>query len=65
MLKTILNFKGVEVLSAEEQKSTIGGVERCIVPWRPFPYNGPCIMLPPLEPAEPICTITIDGVICE
>jgi len=28
MLKTILNFKGVEVLSREEQKSLIGGSYR-------------------------------------
>jgi hypothetical protein len=68
MLKTILNFKGVEVLSVDEQKNTIGGLERCTVEWSPFPYNGPCIMLPPLSPVlpkEPICTATIDGVVCD
>ncbi|MEZ0183602.1 hypothetical protein AB9T89_15270 [Flavobacterium oncorhynchi] len=68
MLKTILNFKGVEVLSVNELKHTVGGLERCIVSWSPYPYNGPCIMLPPLEPAEPrepICRATIDGIECE
>ena len=64
MLKTILNFKGVEMLSATEQKNTVGGTERCIVPWSPFPYHGPCIMLEPILPVEPICKATIDGVEC-
>lgn len=65
MLKTFLNLKGVEVLSVKELKHTVGGVERCTIPWTPYAYSGPCIMLPPVEPAEPICTITIDGVVCE
>lgn len=66
MLKTILNFKGVEVLSAIEQKNTVGGEPIiCMIPWRQGTYNGPCIMLPPIQPAEPICRITIDGVVCE
>ncbi|OHT44153.1 MULTISPECIES: hypothetical protein [Flavobacterium] len=66
MLKTILNFAGVEVLGKEELKEVNGsGGVRCTVPWSPLPYNGPCIMLPPITPAEPICRATIDGVICE
>ncbi|WP_264523947.1 hypothetical protein [Flavobacterium sp. N502536] len=47
MLKTILNFSRVEVLSKEELKGVNGsGGTRCTIPWTPFPYNGPCIMLP-------------------
>jgi hypothetical protein len=66
MLKTILNFSRVEVLGKEELKRVNGsGGVRCTVPWTPFPYNGPCIMLPPEQPVEPICRATIDGVICE
>lgn len=65
MLKTILNLKGVEVLSNDDLKNTNGGSQRCTVPYTPAPYYGPCIMLPPLLPREPICTMTIDGVICE
>lgn len=65
MLKTILNFKGVEVLSAQEQKNTVGGSERCIVPWSPFPYYGPCIVEGPILPIEPICRATVDGIECD
>ncbi|RUT68794.1 hypothetical protein D0817_19460 [Flavobacterium cupreum] len=55
MLKTILNFSGVEVLSREELKNMNGsGGQRCTIPWTPFPYNGPCIMLPPVTPVEPL-----------
>ena len=53
MLKTILNFKGVEVLSIDEQKHTIGGDPYqtvCTIPWTPFPYTGPCVMLPQDSP---------------
>lgn len=65
MLKTILNLRGVEVLSTNDLKNTTGGSQRCTVDWSPMPYHGPCIMLPPLLPREPICTMTIDGVVCE
>jgi hypothetical protein len=65
MLKTFLNFSGVEVLSSEELKSLNGsGGIRCTVPWTPFPYHGPCIMLPREEEVIPLCTATIDGFIC-
>lgn len=49
MLKTILNFSGVEVLSREELKNMNGNgpvQTACTLPWTPFPYSGPCIMLP-------------------
>jgi hypothetical protein len=67
MLKTFLNFSGIEVLSSEELKSLNGngsGGIRCTVPWSPFTYNGPCIMLPREEEVIPLCTVTIDGIIC-
>ena len=62
MLKTILNFKGVEVLSVNEQKNVMGGTVICTIPWTPLPYYGPCIMDAQIKPVEPICKSTIDGV---
>lgn len=62
MLKTILNFSGVEVLSREELKNMNGSGNIktvCTIPWTAFPYTGPCFMLPqdfpemPLEPEVP------------
>jgi len=65
MLEKILNLRGVEVLSIDEQKNVMGsGTVRCTIPWTPFPYNGPCIMEPPIFPVEPICKATIDGIEC-
>lgn len=65
MLEKILNLRGVEVLSINEQKNvTGGGTVRCIIPWTPYPYSGPCIMEPQIFPAEPVCTATIDGIEC-
>lgn len=66
MLKTILNFKGVEVLSINEQKNVMGGAGTviCMIPWTPLPYYGPCIMEPQIKPVEPICKATIDGIEC-
>jgi hypothetical protein len=57
MLKTILNFSGVEVLSREELKNMNGSgpVQTvCTIPWTPFPYSGPCIMLPQDTPVLPL-----------
>ena len=64
MLKTILNFKGVEVLSAYEQKYIISGATRCTEDLQPFPYDSPCVMLSAEKLIEPICKITIDGIVC-
>lgn len=64
MLEKILNLKGVEVLSINEQKNVIGGTVICTIPWTPLPYYGPCIMEPQIFPAEPVCTATIDGIEC-
>jgi hypothetical protein len=48
MLKTILDFKGIEKLSVSEQKNTKGGDQTvCTIPYTALPYNGPCVMLPP------------------
>ncbi|QSB25172.1 hypothetical protein [Flavobacterium sp. CLA17] len=54
MLRTILNFSGVEVLTREELKNMNGNGQICTVPWTPFPYSGPCIMLPPVTPVLPL-----------
>lgn len=64
MLKTILNFKGVEVLSAYEQKYIISGTIKCTEDLMPFPYDSPCVMLSAERPIRPVCKITIDGVVC-
>lgn len=68
ILKTILNFSGVEVLSREEQINIIGkggGIEapRCD---RYAPPNSNPAEYPdyPCIGPEPICTVTIDGIVC-
>lgn len=56
MLKSLLNFSKVEILGKEEQKSIAGGTRTpptqtyCTIPWTPFPYHGPCMMLPQDSP---------------
>lgn len=73
MLKTILNFKGVEVLSKDQLLNFVGnGIEvhpACDHFAPPgssisqYPYY-PCAT-PPLTPSNPGgCTFTIDGEIC-
>jgi hypothetical protein len=68
ILKTILNFSGVEVLSREEQINIIGKGDPIQVPRcdryappgaNPAEYpDYPCIG------PEPICKVTIDGIVC-
>ena len=49
MLKSILNLKGVEMLSKNEQMNINGnGPVICTKEWTPYPYYGPCIVLPPI-----------------
>ncbi|TPG45417.1 hypothetical protein [Flavobacterium pectinovorum] len=69
MLEKILNLRGVEVLSINQQKNVMGsgngnGTAICTIPWTPLPYYGPCIMEAQIKPVEPICKATIDGIEC-
>jgi len=70
MLKSILNFKGVEVLNKNQMLSITGkgGTEvhaQCdsYAPENANPLDYPFYpcATPPLEP---VCTVTIDGIIC-
>ena len=65
MLKTILNFKGVEVLSVKEQKKIIEQAQRITIEHTVHSGDSACISLAVKKPERRICKITSDGVFCE
>lgn len=67
MLKTFLNFSGVDLLSSEELKNIKGfGEAPYCERWAPPGSNRAYYPNYPCDngPNEPICTATVDGVVC-